>query len=126
MASEPEDRKDPKRECVVLSKGCEVVGLGYLRVTGVAAKVTDKRENLANHGQVNRVSTTEQHYLSQVNRVGQNSNTDQQANRVGRVSWVGLATQVSPNSSMDQRTYQVSRVNGLATWSRKRRFHSCC
>jgi hypothetical protein len=49
-ATEPEVRKDPKRARVVLSKGHEVVGLGYLRVTDIAAKVTNKRENLGNHG----------------------------------------------------------------------------
>jgi hypothetical protein len=49
---------------VVLSKGHEVVRLGYSRVTGVAAKVTDKRENLGNH---DRVSKMEQHYPSHVN-----------------------------------------------------------
>jgi hypothetical protein len=42
MAPELEDRKDPKRACVVLSKGRKVVRLGYSRVTGVAAKVMDK------------------------------------------------------------------------------------
>jgi hypothetical protein len=63
-APELEGRKDPKRACVVLSKGHEVVGPGYSRVTGVVAKVTDKRENSGNHGRVNWVSKTEQHYLS--------------------------------------------------------------
>jgi hypothetical protein len=75
---EPEDRKDPKRACVVPSKGCEVVGLGYSRVTGVVAMVMGKRENSGNHGWVNRVS--------------QNRNMDKQANRVGRASWVGQVT----------------------------------
>jgi hypothetical protein len=56
MALEPEDRKDPKRACVVLSKGHEVVGPSYSMMRGVAAKVTDKRENSGNHGRVNRVS----------------------------------------------------------------------
>jgi hypothetical protein len=89
---------------VLLSKGHEVVGPGYLRVTGVAAKVTDKRENPGNHSRVNRVSKTEQHYLSRVNRVSQNSNMDRQADRVGQ------ATRVSPNNSTDRRTDKVSRV----------------
>jgi hypothetical protein len=92
MAAEPKDRKDPKRARVVLSKGREVVGPGYSRVTGVAAKVTDKRENSGNHVRVNRVGKTEQHYPS---RVSQNSNTDRQADRVGQ------ATRVSPNRSME-------------------------
>jgi hypothetical protein len=46
----------------------------------------DKRENLGNHGRVNRVSKMEQHYPS---RVSQNSNTDWQADQAGRVSQVG-------------------------------------
>jgi very-short-patch-repair endonuclease len=49
MATEPEDEKDSKRAHVVLTKGHEVVRLGCSRVTSVAAKVTDKRENLGNH-----------------------------------------------------------------------------
>jgi hypothetical protein len=67
MALEQEDRKDPKRARVVQSKGHEVVRPGYSRVTGVTVKITDKRENSGNHGRVNRVSKTEQHYPSWVN-----------------------------------------------------------
>jgi hypothetical protein len=77
---------------VVLSKGCEVVGLSYMRVTAVAAMITDKRENLGNHGQVNRVSKMEQHYP---NSVSQNSNTDWQVDRIGRVSQVCQVTQLA-------------------------------
>jgi hypothetical protein len=99
-----EDRKDPKRARVVLSKGCEVVGPGYSRVTGVAAKVTNNRENSGNHGRVNQVSKTEQQYPSRVNRVSQNSNMDRQAYQVGQATWV------SPNSSMDRWANQVCRV----------------
>jgi hypothetical protein len=91
MATEPEDEKDPKRARVVLSKGCEVVRLGYSRLIGTATKVADMRENSGNHSQVNWVNKTEQHYPS-------------------RVSWVGLVTKVSQNSSIDRRTDQVSRV----------------
>jgi hypothetical protein len=101
-APKPENRKDLKRACVVLSKGREVVGLGYSRVTGVAVEVTDKKENSGNHGRVNRVSKTEQHYLSRVNRVSQNSNMDRQADRVGQV------TRVSPTNNTGQRTDQAS------------------
>jgi hypothetical protein len=86
---------------VVLSKGREVVEPSYSRVRGVAAKVTDKKENSDNHGRVNWVSKIEQHYPSWVNWVSENSNLDRQADRVGRVS---------PRSSMDQRTDQASRV----------------
>jgi hypothetical protein len=56
------DRRDPKRAHVILSMGHEVVGSSYSMVTGVAAQVTNKKENSGKHGRVNRVS--------------QNSNTD--------------------------------------------------
>jgi transketolase N-terminal domain/subunit len=85
-STEPEDDKYLKRARVVLSKGHEVVRLGYSRLTGAAAMVTDWGENLGNPSQVNQVSEMEQHYSSQVSRVGQ----------VNRVS------QVSQNSSMDR------------------------
>jgi hypothetical protein len=78
MAPETEDRKDPKSACVVRPS--------YSRVAGVGAKVIDKKENSGNQGRVNRVSKTEQHYPSWVNRVSSNSNTDRQADRVVWVS----------------------------------------
>jgi hypothetical protein len=93
MAPEPEDKRDLKRAHVVLSKGHKVVRPGYSRVTGVAAKVMDKRENSGNHDRVNRVS--------------RNSNTYRQADQVGRVG------QVTPNSSTDRRIDQVSRVDNI-------------
>jgi hypothetical protein len=61
---------------VVLSKGREVVGPGYSRLTGAATKVTDMGENLDNP---NWVSKTERHYTSRVSlvsRVSQNGSTD--------------------------------------------------
>jgi hypothetical protein len=80
---EPEHEKDPKRACVVLSKGCKVVGPSYSRLTGAAAKVMDRRENSGNSSRVNRVSKTEQHYPSRVN---QNSSADQRAGQSSRVN----------------------------------------
>jgi hypothetical protein len=47
-ATEPEDEKDPKRVCVVLSKGHEVVRPDYSRLTCAAAMVMDGGENSAN------------------------------------------------------------------------------
>jgi transketolase N-terminal domain/subunit len=64
MAMEPEDEKDLKRARVVLSKGHEVVGLGYSRLIGATAKVTDRGENSDNPSRVNRVSKTKQDYPS--------------------------------------------------------------
>jgi hypothetical protein len=84
-ATKPKDEKDPNRAHVMLSSGREVVGPGYSRVTSVAAKVMDKRENSGNHSRVNRVSKIEQQYLdwvSQATHVSQNSNMDRQADRV--------------------------------------------
>jgi hypothetical protein len=47
------------KQRVILSMGREVVGPGHSRVKGVAAKVTDKKENSGNHGQVNWVRKKE-------------------------------------------------------------------
>jgi hypothetical protein len=77
MGTELEDEKDPKRTCVVLSKGREVVRLGYSRLIGAAAKVMDRGENPGNPS-----------------RVSQDNSMDRQADQVGRVS---------QTSSMDRR-----------------------
>jgi hypothetical protein len=61
------DEKDPKRAWVVLSKGHEVVGTGYSRLSGAVAVVMHKGDNSVNPNQVNRVSKTEQCYPSRVN-----------------------------------------------------------
>jgi hypothetical protein len=98
-ATEPEDEKDLERACVVLSKGHKVVGPGYSRLKGAAAKVTDKGENSGNSSQVNRVSKMEQHYPSWVSRVNQNSSTDQRACQVNQVSQVGNMKQKIGGSS---------------------------
>jgi hypothetical protein len=55
---------------VVLSKAHEVVEPGYSWLTGAAAKVTDRGQNLGNSSRV----STEQRYPSRVN---QNSSADQ-------------------------------------------------
>jgi hypothetical protein len=60
----------------VLPKGHEVVGPGYSRISSAAAEVMHKGENSGNHNQINRVSKTEQRYLSRVNRIDQVSQID--------------------------------------------------
>jgi hypothetical protein len=125
--TEPGDEKDPKREQVVLSKGREVVGPGYLRLSGVAAEVMHKGENSGHPNWVNRVSKTEQCYPSQVNRtdrvsqIGWDSRLDQQTNQV---SWVAnTKRQVVENStSTGSRVTQGSRGGGQETGRRK----MCC
>jgi hypothetical protein len=101
-ATKPED-ENPKRALVVLSKGREVVGPGYSRLTNVAAKVTDRGENSGNLSWVSRVSqyNSTDRQADRVNRVSQDNCTDRQTDRVSRVS---------QNSSMDQQADQVSRV----------------
>jgi transketolase N-terminal domain/subunit len=51
---ESKDEKDPKRARVVLSKGHEVVWLGYSRLTGAAAKVTNRGEISGNPSRVSQ------------------------------------------------------------------------
>jgi hypothetical protein len=52
---ESEDEKDPKRTRRVLSKGREVVGLGYSRLSGDAARVADRGGESGNPNWVDRV-----------------------------------------------------------------------
>jgi hypothetical protein len=86
MATELEDEKDLKRVHVVLSKGHEVVGLGYSRLAGAVTKVTKRGENSGNPSLVNRVSKMEKHYPRRVSRVSDDNSTDWQAYQVSRVS----------------------------------------
>jgi hypothetical protein len=85
-AMEPEDEKDPKRAHVVLSKGDEVVGPDYSRLTSVATKVTNRGENSGNHSRVNRVSKIEQHYPSRVSRVSQDNSMDRMQIRLAMLA----------------------------------------
>jgi hypothetical protein len=130
MAPILEDRRDPKRACVVLSKGREVVWPGYSRVTDVATKVTNMRENSGNHDWVNRVGKTEQHYPSRVNRVSPNNNMDRRIDGVSQnsymdrqVDWVGRVgqvTQVSPNNCTNRWTNHVSQINCISCIEQKK------
>jgi hypothetical protein len=81
-ATEPEDKKDPKRARVVLSKDRELDVMGYSRLTGAATKVTDRGVNSSKLSWVNRVSKMECHYQSSVSLVSQDNSTDRQADRV--------------------------------------------
>jgi hypothetical protein len=57
---ESEDEKDPKRASMVLSKGHEVVGSGYSRLSGDAARVVDKGGESGNPNWVHREYNTNQ------------------------------------------------------------------
>jgi hypothetical protein len=65
-----------------MSKGREVVGPGYSRLAGAAAKVTDRGDNLGNSSQVSQDNNMDR----QADRVSQDNNTDRQADHVSRVS----------------------------------------
>jgi hypothetical protein len=52
---ESKDEKDPKRTCMMLSKGREVLGLGYSRLSGDAARVTNRGRESDNPNWVGRV-----------------------------------------------------------------------
>jgi hypothetical protein len=87
MAPEPVDNRDPKRAHVVLSKGHEVVGMGYSRVTDVAGAA-----NSGNHDRVIRVSKTEQHYRARLTRLAKiATRTGKQIGLVGLAWLLGLA-----------------------------------
>jgi transketolase N-terminal domain/subunit len=54
IVSESEDEKDPKRTRMVLSRGHELVGLGY-STSADAARVTDRGRKSDNPNGVGRV-----------------------------------------------------------------------
>jgi hypothetical protein len=107
---------------VVLSKGREVVGSGYSRLIGAAAKVTDRGENSGNPNWVNQVSKMEQHYPSRVaglaglagltRLVGLAETTGRIGKQIGLAELVGLAKAAA-------RINEQIELVGLATWSRK-------
>jgi hypothetical protein len=56
---ESEDEKDPNRACMVLSKGHEVVGPGYSRLSGDAARAVDRGEKSSNPDRVGQEYDTD-------------------------------------------------------------------
>jgi hypothetical protein len=54
-ALKSKDEKDPKRTRMVLSKGREVVGLGYSRLAGDAARIVDRGGESGSPNRVDRV-----------------------------------------------------------------------
>jgi hypothetical protein len=88
---ESENEKDPKRACLVLSKGHEVVGPGYPRLLGDATRVVDGGEVLGNP---NRVDQARQEYdmdwwadrVTRDSRGNQDGGSGQQADRITQVS----------------------------------------
>jgi hypothetical protein len=74
----------------VLSKGCEMVGPGYPRLSGAATEVMHKGEN---SGNPNRVSKMEQGYPSRVNQIDRVSQMAGIADRISeQIELAGLLT----------------------------------
>jgi hypothetical protein len=65
---------------VVLSKGHEVVGPSYSRLTSATTKVTDRGENSDNPSRVSRVN--QDNNTDWVSRVSQDNSTDRQPDLV--------------------------------------------
>jgi hypothetical protein len=82
MVPELEDEKDLKRARKVLSKGREVVGPGYSRLSGDAARVVDKGEESSNPIRVDRV-----HREYDTDRRTDWVTRDNQGNRDGCSGW---------------------------------------
>jgi hypothetical protein len=107
---------------VVLSKGHEVVGLGYSRLTGAAAKVMDRGENrvtLVRLTGLARWSSTTQAGLTELAR--RSITTQARLTRLARwssITRVGLVGLVGLTKTAAQINEQV-RLAGLATHSRK-------
>jgi hypothetical protein len=109
---ESEDEKDPKRARMVLSKGCEVVGPGYSRLSGDAARATDRGEESGN--------------LSWVGQVHQEYDTDRRTDRIirdswgnrdgysgRRTNWVTQDSRGNQDGSSGQQAYRVTRLAGV-------------
>jgi hypothetical protein len=98
----------------VLSKGHEVVGPGYSRLSDATAEVMHKGENSGNPNRVSQVNKMEQRYPSRVNQtdqvsqIGQDSRPDQRLDRVSRVANVERRV-VGNSASMGSWVTQVLR-----------------
>jgi hypothetical protein len=104
---------------VVLSKGHEVVGPGYSRLTGAAAKVMDRGENrvtLVRLTGLARWSSTTQAGLTELAR--RSSTTQARLTRLARWSSITRVGLVGLTKTAAQINEQV-RLAGLATHSRK-------
>jgi hypothetical protein len=102
-----EDEKDPKRTCMVLSKGHKVVRLGYSRLSGDATRVIDKGRESDNPNWVDRVRR-EYDPDRRTDRVTQ----DIRSNRDGYSGWQGQ-TGLLRTAGLTETTSWVSRQFGL-------------
>jgi hypothetical protein len=96
---ESKDEKDPKRTPRVLSKGHEVVGLGYSRLSGDAARVVDIGAESGNPNWVDRVH--------------REYDKDRQTDRVTQDSW--------GNRDSNLKSENSSRVNRVGNTEQKTR-----
>jgi hypothetical protein len=89
VATGQEDEKDPKRACVVLSQGREVVGPGYSKLSSAVAIETDKSRRSDNLNRVTQVGDKDGR-PGNPNRVIQVNSREQQW--PGYSGWFGWVT----------------------------------
>jgi hypothetical protein len=103
---------------MVLSKGCEVVGLGYSRLSGDAARVVDRGRESDNPNRVGRVRQEydTDRWTDWVTRGGRgirDGGSGQQADRVTRVSQHNRdSNPKSGNTSWDNRVGNTEQKTG--------------
>jgi hypothetical protein len=107
---ESEDVKDQKRTRMVLSKGHEVVGPGYSRLSGDAARVMDRGRESDN---LNRVGRVHQEYSTdrRIDRVTQDSWCNWDGYSGQQIDWVTRESRGSRDGSSGQQTYWVTQVS---------------
>jgi hypothetical protein len=129
MILESEDEKDLKRACMVLSKGREVVGPGYSRLSRGATRVTDEEEESGNPNLVDRVhreydTDWQTDQVTQDSWGNQDGYTGQQADQITqdsrgnqdydsgqRADWVTWHSQGNQDSGSGHQADWVTRVS---------------
>jgi hypothetical protein len=100
MVLESEDEKDPKRACMVLSKGHEVIRLGYSRLSGDAARVADGGEESGNPHRVHREYDTDR-WIDRVTQDSRGNRDRYSGQRADRITWNNWGNQ---DYDFDRRT----------------------
>jgi hypothetical protein len=109
-ATGQEDEKDPKRAHVVLSQGCEVVGLGYSKLSRAAATETDKGRCSDNLNRVPRVGDRDGRLGSPNWVIWVNCREQQGLGYSGRVGQV-TNMEHKPGSASRMQTWNITRLS---------------
>jgi hypothetical protein len=107
---ELEDEKDLKRTCMVLSKGHKVVGSGYSRLSGDAARATDRGGESGNPNWVDQVHR-EYDMDRWIDRVTQDSRGNRDGYSGRRTYWVSRDSWGNRDGSSGQQANRVTWVS---------------